>query len=91
MCIGPDDGGDSETLLKNAETAIYRAKSSGRNQLCCYTEDLNANALERLRLEADLRVTLTRHQVSLRLINADELTCIIHEHDENARQCVVHP
>ena len=55
ICIYPQDGTDAEDLLKNADTAMYRAKQSGGHQLCFYTEDLNANALERLRLESDLR------------------------------------
>ncbi len=55
ISIYPGDGADAETLIKNADTAMYRAKQSGGNQLLFYTEDLNANALERLKLETDLR------------------------------------
>ena len=55
ICVYPADGADAETLIKNADTAMYRAKQNGGNQLCFYTADLNANAVERLRLEADLR------------------------------------
>jgi len=65
ICIGPDDGCDGSTLLKNADTAMYRAKEGGRNQLCFYTEDLNDNALGRLRLETDLRHALTTQAFEL--------------------------
>jgi diguanylate cyclase (GGDEF)-like protein/PAS domain S-box-containing protein len=65
ICIGPDDGADADTLLKNADAAMYRAKGSGRNQLCFYTEDLNANALDRLRLDADLRHALATEAFEL--------------------------
>ncbi|MDB5901410.1 MAG: putative signaling protein, partial [Betaproteobacteria bacterium] len=65
VCIYPGDGPDADCLLKNADTAMYRAKHSGGNQLCFYTEDLNANALERLRLEADLRHALAMNEFEL--------------------------
>lgn len=65
VCIYPGDGTDAESLLKNADTAMYRAKHSGGNQLCFYTEDLNANAMERLRLESDLRRALAMGELEL--------------------------
>ncbi|HEX2826811.1 MAG TPA: EAL domain-containing protein [Burkholderiales bacterium] len=64
-CVYPDDGADGECLLKNADIAMYRAKGSGGNQVCFYTEDLNANALERLRLEGDLRRALSAGEFEL--------------------------
>jgi diguanylate cyclase (GGDEF)-like protein len=65
LCVYPDDGPDGDCLLKNADIAMYRAKHSGGNQVCFYTEDLNANALERLRLEGDLRKALTMGEFEL--------------------------
>jgi EAL domain-containing protein (putative c-di-GMP-specific phosphodiesterase class I) len=65
VCVYPGDGDDADCLLKNADIAMYRAKHSGGNQLCYYTEDLNANALERLRLEADLRKALAMGEFEL--------------------------
>jgi diguanylate cyclase (GGDEF)-like protein len=65
VCIYPNDGADGENLLKNADIAMYRAKHGGGNQVCFYTEDLNANALERLRLEGDLRRALTMQEFEL--------------------------
>jgi diguanylate cyclase (GGDEF)-like protein/PAS domain S-box-containing protein len=65
VCVFPEDGETRAALLKNADTAMYRAKQHGRNQVCFYTEDLNAGALERLQLEADLRRALATHEFEL--------------------------
>ncbi|HEY2679488.1 MAG TPA: EAL domain-containing protein [Steroidobacteraceae bacterium] len=51
----PDHGADAESLLKNAEAAMYEAKSSGRNQLSVHDVEVNARALKRLSLEMELR------------------------------------
>jgi diguanylate cyclase (GGDEF)-like protein len=51
----PEHGDDVESLLKNAEGAMYEAKSSGRNQLRVYDSAVNARALKRLSLEMELR------------------------------------
>ena len=51
----PAHGDDVQSLLKNAEAAMYEAKSSGRNQLRVYDRAFNARALKRLSLEMELR------------------------------------
>jgi diguanylate cyclase (GGDEF)-like protein len=51
----PQHGDDVPSLLKNAEGAMYEAKSSGRNQLRVYDSAVNARALKRLSLEMELR------------------------------------
>jgi EAL domain-containing protein (putative c-di-GMP-specific phosphodiesterase class I) len=65
VCVFPDDGDNRDALLKHADTAMYRAKQGGRNQVCFYTQDLNADALERLQLEADLRRAVAMHEFEL--------------------------
>jgi diguanylate cyclase (GGDEF)-like protein len=51
----PDDGGDEQTLTKNADIAMYQAKAEGKNNFQFYSEALNANSLQRLTLESSLR------------------------------------
>jgi diguanylate cyclase (GGDEF)-like protein len=51
----PEHGDDVQSLLKNAEGAMYEAKASGRNQLRAYDSAVNARALKRLSLEMELR------------------------------------
>jgi diguanylate cyclase (GGDEF)-like protein len=51
----PEHGEDVQSLLKNAEGAMYEAKSSGRNQIRVYDSAINARALKRLSLEMELR------------------------------------
>ena len=54
----PEDGNDSETLLKHADTAMYHAKAAGRNRLQFFAAELTAVATQRMALEHDLRATL---------------------------------
>ena len=61
----PDDGDSVETLLKNADAAMYRAKDDGRNNYQFYTESMNATAFERLMLEGGLRKALNRDEFVL--------------------------
>ena len=50
------------TLLRNADTAMYRAKSLGRNRVVPFTEGLRRELLERIDLEAELRSAVTRRE-----------------------------
>jgi diguanylate cyclase (GGDEF)-like protein/PAS domain S-box-containing protein len=58
ISIYPEDGGNDETLLTNADVAMYRAKEEGKNNFQLYTPALNEKALERLALENSLRRAL---------------------------------
>ncbi len=55
ISLYPNDGLDVSTLLKNADTAMYRAKDAGRSVFRYYTQEMNADAIDHLRLENDLR------------------------------------
>jgi len=65
IALYPDDGGDAQTLLKHADSAMYRAKALGRNNFQFFTEELNAMMTERLELETGLRRALERNQFCL--------------------------
>lgn len=61
----PFDGGNVDSLIKNADRAMYQAKETGRNNFQFYTPDMHASALERLALENDLRKALDRGEFVL--------------------------
>lgn len=61
----PKDGSDSQALLKNADTAMYRAKDAGRNNFQFYAHEMNSRALDRLTLESGLRRALEREEFVL--------------------------
>ncbi len=61
----PKDGEDAETLLKNADAALYRAKDQGRNNAQFCSAEMNAKALQRLTLENNLRNALKRQEFLL--------------------------
>ena len=65
ISIYPDDGELADVLLRNADTAMYRAKEGGRNGYRFYTADMNARAFERLELESKLRRALEREEFVL--------------------------
>ncbi len=55
ICLFPSDGGDPETLLKNADVAMYHAKGQGKNTYRRFTRQFHQAAAERLKMEAGLR------------------------------------
>jgi diguanylate cyclase (GGDEF)-like protein len=63
----PEDGTDAETLLKRAESAMYRAKETSRDSYQIYATGMDSNSLEQISLEADLRRALGREQSELEL------------------------
>jgi EAL domain-containing protein (putative c-di-GMP-specific phosphodiesterase class I)/FixJ family two-component response regulator len=65
IALFPKDGEDTQTLLKNADTALYRAKDLGRNNCQFYAAEMNVKALERLMLENSLRHALDRDEFRL--------------------------
>ena len=65
ISIYPEHGEDAETLIKNADAALYRAKDSGRSNFQFFTKAMNAQVVERLTLENDLRLALNKQELFL--------------------------
>lgn len=65
VAVYPGDGEDPETLIKNADIAMYRAKETGGNNFQFYTPAMNDRLLERLQIESDLRNALERGEFVL--------------------------
>ncbi len=65
ICIHPQDGKDIETLLKNADVAMYKAKEQGRNTFQFYTAEMNTTTLDRLMMESGLRRALKQQEFVL--------------------------
>jgi len=60
ISVYPHDGADTDTLLKNADAAMYYAKDQGKNNIQYYNRSINLAASERLALENDLRKGMER-------------------------------
>jgi diguanylate cyclase (GGDEF)-like protein len=65
IAVAPGDGSDSETLLKNADLALYRAKHDGRGAYHFFEKGMDANLQERRALELALRQALARNEFRL--------------------------
>ena len=65
VAIYPDDGLDFDTLLKKADTAMYRAKDAGRNSYRFFDEQMNIEAVEHLRLKNGLSRAIARAEFVL--------------------------
>jgi len=65
ISVYPHDGDAAEKLLKSADTAMYHAKSCGRNNYQFFMQEMHAIAQERLLLESDLRLALERNEFIL--------------------------
>jgi len=65
IALYPDDGRDAETLIKNADIAMYYAKDQGRDNYQFFTEEMNTRAVERQALEGRLRTAIDRREFVL--------------------------
>ncbi|HTN28979.1 MAG TPA: EAL domain-containing protein [Burkholderiales bacterium] len=65
ISIFPDDGRDAETLIRNADAAMYHAKETGRANYQFFTEQMNLAASRRVQLENDLRNSLQNQELRM--------------------------
>jgi len=65
ICTAPDDGIDAESLIKNAEVAMYRGKNDGRNTYTYYNRTMDCLAHEQFEQERRLRIALEKDEMQL--------------------------
>jgi diguanylate cyclase (GGDEF)-like protein/PAS domain S-box-containing protein len=65
ICMYPEHAQDEESLVKNADSAMYQAKEAGKNQFAFYSESIKNQSIERVALEASLRHAIERKQLFL--------------------------
>jgi diguanylate cyclase (GGDEF)-like protein/PAS domain S-box-containing protein len=65
ITLTPEDSVDSNTLMKNADLAMYRAKELGRNNFQFFSEDMNTTILHNLEIEKELHIAIKRNQFIL--------------------------
>jgi diguanylate cyclase (GGDEF)-like protein/PAS domain S-box-containing protein len=65
ISVYPEDGSDAETLIKNADTAMYQAKELGRDNYQLFNAHVNAKALQRIALEHGLRRALANDELDV--------------------------
>lgn len=66
IAVYPHDGTDQDALIRNADTAMYVAKAEGRACYRFYDEDMNAEAVEQLKMEEELREAMVNNELELR-------------------------
>jgi diguanylate cyclase (GGDEF)-like protein len=81
IAVGPVDGVDTDSLVKNADLALYRAKSEGRSTYHFFQAGMDAELQQRRTIEAGLRVALSRNEFHLLYqpllgLKEDRVTCV---------------
>ena len=66
IAMFPQDGEEADSLVRNADTAMYAAKADGRACFRFYNEEMNARSVEQLKLEEDLREAMRSNQLEMR-------------------------
>ena len=62
ISLSPQDGDDTDTLMQNADTALYKAKDEGRNSYYFYQQELNEEVARRIEVERELRKAIERNE-----------------------------
>jgi len=62
ISLSPQDGDDTDTLMQNADTALYKAKDEGRNSYYFYQQELNEEVARRIEVERELRRAIERNE-----------------------------
>jgi diguanylate cyclase (GGDEF)-like protein len=65
ISVYPYDGRDAETLVKNADISMYRAKELGRNKVVYYTPEMNSGSRKQLAMETNLRKAVENNELQL--------------------------
>jgi diguanylate cyclase (GGDEF)-like protein len=65
ICVHPDEGQDDQSVMKNADMAMYLAKEEGKNMFQFFSNTMKPHSIERLALETNLRRALELHEFSL--------------------------
>jgi PAS domain S-box-containing protein len=65
ISIYPNDGEDEQTLMKNADMAMYHAKEEGKNNYQFYSKDIQSQSIEQFSIETNMRFALERNEFSL--------------------------
>jgi diguanylate cyclase (GGDEF)-like protein len=65
ISVYPHDGRDADTLVKNADISMYRAKELGRNKVVYYTTEMNAGSRKQLAMETNLRKAVENDELQL--------------------------
>ncbi len=65
ISVYPYDGRDADTLVKNADISMYRAKELGRNKIVYYTAEMNAGSRKQLAMETSLRKAVENNELQL--------------------------
>jgi predicted signal transduction protein with EAL and GGDEF domain len=65
ITIFPNDGRDLQTLLRNADIAMYKSKQSGKNCSHFYSEDMQKDTHKRMQLQADMRIAMQENHFQM--------------------------
>ncbi len=65
ICLYPLAGTSVEDIMRNADSALHKAKASGRETFAFYSTEMTEKAYQRIRIASDLRLALERNELEL--------------------------